>query len=184
LSVSNGSNQYFIPNSTVVGIRFPIAFEADPEKVLNLPGTDREQVSEENLPQLTTPVIDASGRPVFAAGSRLIGTLKMSAPKAIFNVTGVKYGSVVYNIAANAEVPSQQVQSREVDLWKTLLGAGVGAGIGIAIDRYTGDQKITWWPAVLGTGVGGALAAILWPNQYDQVQIKKDEVAVLNSGLR
>ena len=156
----------------------------NPENNINLPGSGNEAISEEKLPQVTVAVKDVQGAPVFAAGSRLIGTLKMSAPKAIFNVTGVKYGSVVYNMAASAEVTSTKLSTRDASVTNILLGAAAGTGIAFLIDGLTGDRGITWWGPLIGAGVGGLGAAILFPSVQDVVTINAGETAVLVPGPR
>jgi len=181
---TNGSQRYLIPSNSLIAIQFPTNVTTNPENNINLPGSGNEAISEEKLPQVTVAVKDVQGAPVFAAGSKLIGTLKMSAPKAIFNVTGVKYGSVVYNMAASAEVTSTKLSTRDASVTNILLGAAAGTGIAFLIDGLTGDRGITWWAPLIGAGVGGLGAAILFPSVQEVVTIKAGETAVLVPGPR
>jgi hypothetical protein len=181
---TNGANRYLIPANSLIAIQFPTAVTSNPENNINLPGSGNEAVSEDKLPQVTVAVKDIQGAPVFAAGSRLIGTLKMSAPKAIFNVTGVKYGSVVYNMAASAEVTSTKLSTRDASVTNILLGAAAGTGIAFLIDGLTGDRGITWWAPLIGAAAGGLGAAILFPSVQEVVTIKGGETAVLLPGPR
>jgi hypothetical protein len=181
---TNGSQRYLIPSNSLIAIQFPTNVTTNPENNINLPGSGNEAISEEKLPQVTVAVKDVQGAPVFAAGSRLIGTLKMSAPKAIFNVTGVKYGSVVYNMAASAEVTSTKLSTRDASVTNILLGAAAGTGIAFLIDGLTGDRGITWWAPLIGAAAGGLGAAILFPSVQDVVTIKAGETAVLVPGPR
>lgn len=181
---TNGAQRYLIPSNSLIAIQFPIGMVSNPESNINLPGSGNQAFSEENLPQVTVAVKDVQGAPVFAAGSRLIGTLKMSAPKAIFNVTGVKYGSVVYNMAASAEVTSTKASTRDASLTNILLGTAAGTGIAFLIDGLTGDGTITWWGPLIGAAVGGAGAAFLFPNVQEVVNINAGETAVLVPGPR
>lgn len=183
---TNGSQRYLIPASSLIAIQFPIGFVSQPDQNVSLPGggAGADAFSEDKLPQVTVAVKDVQGAPVFAAGSRLIGTLKMSAPKAIFNVTGVKYGSVVYNMAASAEVSSTKTNTKDPSITNILLGAAAGTGIAFLIDGLTGDRSITWWAPLIGAVVGGGGAAILFPNNQEVVTIKTGETAVLVPGPR
>jgi hypothetical protein len=181
---TNGANRYLIPANSLIAIQFPTTVTSNPENNINLPGSGNEAVSEDKLPQVTVAVKDVQGAPVFAAGSRLIGTLKMSAPRAIFNVTGVKYGSVVYNMAASAEVTSTKLSTRDASVTNILLGAAAGTGIAFLIDGLTGDRGITWWAPLIGAAAGGLGAAILFPSIQEVVTIKAGETAVLVPGPR
>jgi hypothetical protein len=181
---TNGANRYLIPANSLIAIQFPTTVTSNPENNINLPGSGNEAVSEDKLPQVTVAVKDVQGAPVFAAGSRLIGTLKMSAPRAIFNVTGVKYGSVVYNMAASAEVTSTKLSTRDASVTNILLGAAAGTGIAFLIDGLTGDRGITWWAPLIGAAAGGLGAAILFPSIQEVVTIKAGETAVLGPGPR
>ncbi|MBM3383175.1 MAG: hypothetical protein FJY29_12165 [Betaproteobacteria bacterium] len=181
---TNGANRYLIPANSMVAIQFPTFVTSNPGNNINLPGSGNDAVSEDKLPQVTVAVKDIQGAPVFAAGSRLIGTLKMSAPRAIFNVTGVKYGSVVYNMAASAEVTSTMLSTRDASVTNILLGAAAGTGIAFLIDGLTGDRGITWWAPLIGAAAGGLGAAILFPSVQEVVTIKAGETAVLVPGPR
>ena len=181
---TNGANRYLIPANSLIAIQFPTTVTSNPENNINLPGSGNEAVSEDKLPQVPVAVKDVQGAPVFAAGSRLIGTLKMSAPRAIFNVTGVKYGSVVYNMAASAEVTSTKLSTRDASVTNILLGAAAGTGIAFLIDGLTGDRGITWWAPLIGAAAGGLGAAILFPSIQEVVTIKAGETAVLVPGPR
>jgi hypothetical protein len=181
---TNGAQRYLIPASSMIAIQFPVEITADPEKNINLPGTGEIAFPEEKLPQVTVAVKDTQGAPVFASGSRLIGTLKMSSPKAIFNVTGVKYGSVVYNMAASAEVTSTKFDRSNASFTNILLGALGGAGIAIIIDGMGQDRSITWWAPLIGAAGGGVAAALLFKNTNSVVQVKANETAVLVPGPR
>lgn len=181
---TNGANRYLIPANSMIAIQFPVEITTDPEKSINLPGLGTEAIPEEKLPQVTVAVKDVQGAPVFAAGSRLIGTLKMSAPKAIFNVTGVKYGSVVYNMAASAEVTSAKFDRSNASFTNILLGALGGAGIAVIIDGLGQDRSITWWAPLIGAAGGGLAAAFLFKDTNSFVQVKANETAVLVPGPR
>jgi hypothetical protein len=108
----------------------------------------------------------------------------MSSPKAIFNVTGIKYGSVVYNMAASAEVTSTKTNERSLSLTNILLGTAAGTGVAFLIDGLTGDRGITWWAPLLGGLIGGVGGAVLFPNNQEIVAIKQGETAVLVPGPR
>jgi len=183
---TNGSQRYLIPASSLIAIQFPIGIATQPNQNVSLPGGPNGSGSypEDTLPQVTVAVKDVQGAPVFAAGSRLIGTLKMSSPKAIFNVTGIKYGSVVYNMAASAEVTSTKTNERSLSLTNILLGTAAGTGVAFLIDGLTGDRGITWWAPLLGGLVGGVGGAVLFPNNQEVVAIKQGETAVLVPGPR
>lgn len=181
---TSGSQRYLIPNSSLIAIRFPVEITTDPEKNVTLPGLGTDAVSEDKLPEVTVAVKDIQGAPVFAAGSKLIGTLKMSAPKAIFNVTGVKYGSTVYNMAASAEVTSTKFDRSNPSFTNVLLGALGGAGIALIIDGSGQDRSITWWAPLLGAAGGGLAAALLLKDTNTIVQVKANETAVLMPGPR
>jgi len=183
---TNGSQRYLIPASSLIAIQFPIGIATQPNQNVNLPGGSNGSggYPEDTLPQVTVAVKDVQGAPVFAAGSRLIGTLKMSSPKAIFNVTGIKYGSVVYNMAASAEVSSTQTNERSLSLTNILLGTAAGTGVAFLIDGLTGDRGITWWAPLLGGLIGGVGGAVLFPNNQEIVAIKQGETAVLLPGPR
>ncbi|MEY2988139.1 MAG: hypothetical protein RJB13_1660 [Pseudomonadota bacterium] len=183
---TNGSQRYLIPASSLIAIQFPIGIATQPEQNVSLPGGANGSggYPEDTLPQVTVAVKDVQGAPVFAAGSRLIGTLKMSSPKAIFNVTGIKYGSVVYNMAASAEVTSTKTNERSLSLTNILLGTAAGTGVAFLIDGLTGDRGITWWAPLLGGLIGGVGGAVLFPNNQEIVAIKQGETAVLVPGPR
>lgn len=182
---TNGSQRYLIPASSLIAIQFPSEITSDPEKNISMPGSGSIlEFSEDKLPQVTVAVKDVQGAPVFAAGSRLIGTLKMTAPKAIFNVTGVKYGSVVYNMAASAEVTSTKFDRSNPSFTNILLGALAGTGVAILIDGMGQDRSITWWAPLLGAAGGGVAAALLFKHTESIVQIKQGETAVLVPGPR
>jgi hypothetical protein len=183
---TNGSQRYLIPASSLIAIQFPIGIATQPNQNVSLPGGSNGAGSypEDTLPQVTVAVKDVQGAPVFAAGSRLIGTLKMSSPKAIFNVTGIKYGSVVYNMAASAEVNSTKTNERNLSLTNILLGTAAGTGVAFLIDGLTGDRGITWWAPLLGGLIGGVGVAVLFPNNQEIVAIKQGETAVLLPGPR
>jgi len=181
---TNGANRYLIPKNSMIAIQFPVEITSDPEKSINLPGLGDYAFSEDKLPQVTVAVKDVQGATVFAAGSRLIGTLKMSAPKAVFNVTGVKYGSVVYNMAANAEVTSAKYDRNNLSFTNILLGALGGAGIAVIIDGMGQDRSITWWAPLIGAAGGAAAAGLLFKNTQAIVQVKANETAVLLPGPR
>ena len=181
---TNGSQRYLIPSNSLIAIQFPIGMVSKPESNINLPGSGNQAFSEENLPQVTVAVKDVQGAPVFAAGSRLIGTLKMSAPKAIFNVTGVKYGSVVYNMAASTEVTSTKTSTKDANLVAILIGAAAGTGIAFLIDGWTGDRSITWWAPLIGAAAGALAGGIAFPSVQDVVTINAGETAVLVPGPR
>ncbi|MEN9810027.1 MAG: hypothetical protein RLZZ488_1594 [Pseudomonadota bacterium] len=181
---TSGSQRYLIPNNSLIAIQFPVEITANPEKNISLPGAGDEAVPEDKLPQVTVAVKDIQGAPVFAAGSRLIGTIKMSAPKAIFNVTGVKYGSTVYNMAANAEVTSTKFDRSNASFTNILLGALGGAGIAVLIDGTGSDRSITWWAPLIGAAGGGIAAALLFKDTNSFVQVKANESAVLVPGPR
>jgi hypothetical protein len=179
-----GSQRYLIPKTSLIAIQFPVEITSDPEKSINLPGIGDYAVSEDKLPQVTVAVKDVQGAPVFAAGSRLIGTIKMSAPKAVFNVTGVKFGDVVYNMAANAEVTSTKLDRNNLSFTNILLGALGGAGIAVIIDGMGQDRSITWWAPLIGAAGGAAAAGLLFKNTQSIVQVKANETAVLIPGPR
>ncbi|MEN9826370.1 MAG: hypothetical protein RI953_2115 [Pseudomonadota bacterium] len=181
---TSGSQRYLIPSNSLIAIQFPVEITSDPEKSINLPGSGDLAFSEDKLPQVTVAVKDIQGAPVFAAGSRLIGTMKMSAPKAIFNVTGVKYGSTVYNMAANAEVTSLRIDRNNLSFTNILLGAVGGAGIAILIDGLGQDRSITWWAPLIGAAGGGLAAGFLFKDKEAIVQVKANETAVLVPGPR
>ena len=177
-----GAQRYLIPASSLIAIQFPVEITSDPEKNIALPGTTDSPYPEEKLPQVTVAVKDIQGAPVFAAGSRLVGNLKMSSPKAIFNVTGVKYGGVIYNMAANAEVTSTKFDRNHPNFTNILLGALGGAGIALVIDGMGQDRSITWWAPLIGAAGGGAAAAFLFQSTSSFVQVKANETAVLIPG--
>ncbi|MEY4064116.1 MAG: hypothetical protein RIR26_324 [Pseudomonadota bacterium] len=179
---TNGAQRYLIPSSSLIAIQFPSDVTSNPAMNINLPGSGSDLISEEKLPQVTVAVKDIQGAPVFAAGSRLIGTLKMNAPKAIFNVTGVKYGSVVYNMAAHAEVNSTKLSTKEASVTNILLGALTGTGVAFLIDGLTGDRSITWWAPLIGAAAGGLGAGFLFTHVEEVVNIKAGETAVLVPG--
>jgi hypothetical protein len=181
---TNGSQRYLIPRSSLIAIQFPVEITSDPEKSINLPGIGDYAFSEDKLPQVTVAVKDVQGAPVFAAGSRLIGTIRMSAPKALFNVTGVKFGDVVYNMAANAEVTATKFDRNNLSFTNILLGALGGAGIALIIDGMGQDRSITWWAPLIGAAGGAAAAGLLFKNTQSIVQVKANETAVLVPGPR
>ncbi|MEY3903165.1 MAG: hypothetical protein RL189_2471 [Pseudomonadota bacterium] len=181
---TSGSQRYLIPNSSLIAIDFPIELATDPDKNVSLPGAGSDALAEEKLPRITVAVKDMQGAPVFAAGSRLIGNLKMSAPKAIFNVTGVKYGSTVYNMAANAEVTSVRENHDKVSITSVIIGALGGAGIALLIDGLGSDRSITWWAPTIGAVTGGLAGGFLFKDNYSIVRIKANETAVLVPGPR
>ncbi|NBO38840.1 hypothetical protein EBU99_09680 [bacterium] len=179
---TSGGQRILIPASSMIAIQFPVDVTSNPDKSINLPGLGTDAVSEEKLPQITVPVKDVQGAPVFAAGSKLIGTLKMSAPRAVFNVTGVKFGSVVYSMAAHADVTSTKVDRSNLSFTNILLGALAGSGIAVIIDGTGQDRSITWWAPLIGGAVGGTAAALLFKDTESIVQVKANETAVLVPG--
>lgn len=181
---SNGVQRYLIPASARIAIRFPVEVTADPDKSLVLPGTGDLQFSEEKLPQIESAIADAQGNVIFPVGARLLGTLKMSAPKAVFNVTQVKVGSINYSMTANSEVTSTQFDKSSSSLTRILLGAVGGAGIAVLIDGMGQDRSITWWAPLIGAGTGAAAAALLWRSTQPIVQVKANEASVLVPGPR
>lgn len=177
---NNGTERILIPSSARIQIQFRQGLGTKPDENVVIPGN---ALSEEQLPVITAPVYDVQGRSAFAANSVVVGNLKMSAPRAIFNVTGIKVGSITYSMLSNAEVVSEKMDEKSINWVNVLIGAGAGAGIGTLIDQFTGTKNINWYSPVLGALVGGA-AASFFQSTNEVVKINPNTTAVLIPGPR